>query len=239
MVKAVLFGSLSSLTDLVDLERRAFNQTFRDVGLDLHWSKTEYDQLLLSKGRFSGQVEALQGRVPSTFYQGMELNFRSLIDSETLELRPWAKSALDWLATRPTKTALVSGAERQTVLRVLAALFGHRASTMFNVVTAQDVAPDPKPAPALYAAALSQLRVDPGDAFAIEATHHGILAAQAAGLRTAGATGGFDAIERLDEADIGLGKDMRETIFRLHAQNLKGPIPSDPLNTAESLAIRP
>lgn len=231
MVKAVLFGSLSSLTSLVDLERRAFNRTFDDFGVDLRWSEADYDGLLKTTGRFSGPteaVDALEGVVSEAFYQDLEMNFRDFIDSATLTLHPWSKAALDALTRRGTKVALVSGAERQTVLRVLAAVFSRRSSTVFDVVTARETAPeDPKPSPGLFRAALEELHVNARDVFAIEATHHGIVAAKIAGIRTAGFKNRYLDAQQLAHADFELGSDLRKTILHFQACKLKQQVAAE------------
>ena len=224
MVKAVLFGSLSTLTNLVDLERRAFNQTFEQHRVAISWNGLEYMTLLRKKGRFSGpanEVEAITELDKPSFYADLEENFRDLIDGTSLEPHSWTRAALKHLSIAGTKVALVSGAERQTVLRVLAAVFQHSASRVFDVVTAQGDTPEPKPSPALYEKALSKLGVYPANAIAIEATHHGMRAAQAAGIWTAGFSSRFSSAEQLSLADADLGEDYRATVDLFRASQLE------------------
>src|SRR5579875_2388832 len=47
---AVLFGSIGTLADTSELQREAFNEAFREHGLDWNWSRDEYRELLRDSG---------------------------------------------------------------------------------------------------------------------------------------------------------------------------------------------
>lgn len=217
MVKAVFFGSFCTLANLADLERRAFNRTFKAHRIDLHWSETDYAQLIRTRGRYEGPNELLAtlGRKANgAFLQDLETHFQELVDSTQLELNPWTARALAELARRRpvTRTVLVTGAPRQTGLRVLAALFQNRASAAFNLVTCKEMGCVPKPSPQLYTLALDHLNLTPDDVLAVETTQHGLQAAQDAGIRTAGLATRYTGAEDLSNADLELAGSMDLTI---------------------------
>jgi len=49
-VKAIFFGSIGTLVETSDLQRRAFNQAFSEAGLDWNWSAEVYKHLLTKSG---------------------------------------------------------------------------------------------------------------------------------------------------------------------------------------------
>jgi hypothetical protein len=49
-MSAVLFGSISTLADTSELQRRAFNEAFVASGLDWNWSRDDYPAMLDSNG---------------------------------------------------------------------------------------------------------------------------------------------------------------------------------------------
>lgn len=51
MLKAVLFGSLSSIADLAEFEREAFNRAFLQHGLDISWTSSAYLYRMRHYGR--------------------------------------------------------------------------------------------------------------------------------------------------------------------------------------------
>ena len=49
-MSAILFGSISTLVDTSELQRRAFNESFEAYGLDWQWSQVDYAAMLGSNG---------------------------------------------------------------------------------------------------------------------------------------------------------------------------------------------
>jgi phosphoglycolate phosphatase-like HAD superfamily hydrolase len=49
-VKAILFGSIGTLVETSDFQRRAFNQAFAQAGLDWNWDTETYVRLLKKSG---------------------------------------------------------------------------------------------------------------------------------------------------------------------------------------------
>ncbi len=49
-MSAILFGSISTLVDSSELQRRAFNEAFEAHGLDWQWSQPDYVAMLESNG---------------------------------------------------------------------------------------------------------------------------------------------------------------------------------------------
>jgi HAD superfamily hydrolase (TIGR01509 family) len=72
----------------------------------------------------------------------------------------------------------------------------------FDCVRCRDDVPEAKPEPDLYLAVLACLGVDPGEAFAVEDSPHGIAAAKRAGLRCVAVPNPITARLDLTEADL-------------------------------------
>ena len=94
--KAILFGSIGTLVETSELQRRAFNQAFSEAGLDWNWSEEDYQRLLTkSGGRKRVQDFASQQDVTvdaqQLHHRKTEI-FDTLMAKEKLMLRP------EWLA---------------------------------------------------------------------------------------------------------------------------------------------
>ena len=48
--KALFFGSIGSIVETSDLQRKSFNQAFNKYGLNWYWGKKEYKKLLNKSG---------------------------------------------------------------------------------------------------------------------------------------------------------------------------------------------
>lgn len=187
MIKAILFGSLSSICDVTRLEREAFNRAFLQNGIGVKWTPSGYEHRLRRKGRFKGvndDFEELGIKNLQAFYADVEHHFRDLLDEVEIEPTEWFMKAQATLRRRGFRIGLVTGAARQTTLRVLAACFTSRASLMFDQVTSFEDGKRQKPHPDLFQFAMQKMKVGPNQCCAFEVTPEGVLAANAAGLYT-------------------------------------------------------
>ena len=48
--KALLFGSIGSIVETSEIQRKSFNKAFKQYGLDWNWTKREYQNLLSKSG---------------------------------------------------------------------------------------------------------------------------------------------------------------------------------------------
>ncbi len=48
--KALLFGSIGSIVETSEIQRKSFNKAFKQYGLDWNWTKREYQKLLSKSG---------------------------------------------------------------------------------------------------------------------------------------------------------------------------------------------
>jgi hypothetical protein len=48
--KALFFGSIGSIVETSDIQRKSFNQAFKQSGLNWYWTKNKYKNLLNNSG---------------------------------------------------------------------------------------------------------------------------------------------------------------------------------------------
>ena len=49
-MKSILFGSIGVLTESSAIQRRAFNEAFKEFGLDWYWNVANYIKMLQKPG---------------------------------------------------------------------------------------------------------------------------------------------------------------------------------------------
>ena len=101
-------------------------------------------------------------------------------DGGRLPMKPGVRELLSFLKDGDKKIALASSTRRQTVVSQL-----RDAGILdaFDAVICGDMVTNSKPAPDIFLKACEELRVDPGQAYAVEDSYNGIRAAHAGGLR--------------------------------------------------------
>lgn len=180
---ALLFGSIGTLAETSWLQREAYNEAFAEAGLDWHWGEEEYKRMLTDSGgrdRLRDHAEA-QGQdvdVKKIHARKTEIFHRKL--GRGLSPRDGVIETMAAARDRGWQIGFVTTTSPGNVDAILGALDMDRAA--FDIVTDRDAGLPDKPAPDIYAFALSQLGVDAGEAMAVEDNPDGVRAAQGAGL---------------------------------------------------------
>lgn len=193
--KAILFGSIGTLVETSELQRRAFNQSFAEMGLDWQWSAEEYLQLL-SKSGGRGRVEDFASQ------QGINIDatqvhlrkteiFNRLMTQATLLLRPGVARVMAYALAKKLPLAFVTSTSEANIAAVFAALGDQVKTSDFNFIGNDLMVSNPKPSPEIYQRALNDLHLDAQDCVAIEDTAVSMNAALAAGIRCIAFPGAF------------------------------------------------
>lgn len=181
---AILFGSISTLADTSELQRRAFNEAFAAHGLDWEWSRDDYTAMLGSNGGAQRVAEYASSRgeqVDSVSVHSTKSTiFQQLLAEEGVEPRPGVTDTMARAKRDGGKLALVTTTSTANVTALLTAL--NLDADAFDLVVDSSSVDQPKPDPASYLFALEQLGEDANTAVAIEDNVGGVTAAVEAGI---------------------------------------------------------
>lgn len=188
---------------LADTERYghlpAFNQTFREFGLPLHWSEEEYGRKLQIAGgkermateltttfvaanRLPADQDALAA-VVATWHKRKTEIYTEMVAAGALPPRPGVARLIGAAQDAGWRLAVASTSAEPSVRAILDSAAGPGRAARFDVLLAGDCVAHKKPAPDIYLLAAERLHVDPADALVIEDSRNGLEAAAAAGLR--------------------------------------------------------
>ncbi len=189
---ALLIGSIGVLAETSHLQRDAFNEAFREAGLDWHWSEEAYREMLKSSGgrdRIAAYAEDKGENVDAdALHRRKGEIFREKL-KDGVEPRAGVRETLDQAREHGWQTAFVTTTSAENVDAVLAATGLSRDD--FDLVTDRGDGIDPKPAPAVYTHALTQLVLADQQALAVEDNPGGLEAATAAGIKCIAFPGAF------------------------------------------------
>lgn len=211
---AILFGSISTLIDTSELQRRAFNESFEAFGLDWNWSRDDYRSMLESSGgaqRIAGYAQSHGDDVDADAMHATKSKiFQELLATSTVEARPGVIATINEAKRGGFKLGFVTTTSPENVSALLSALGPDVGADTFDVIVNRDAVDDPKPDPASYVFALDQLGETSASAVAIEDNVGGVAAAVAAGVKCIAfpnqntADGDFGAaLEEVDALDAG------------------------------------
>jgi HAD superfamily hydrolase (TIGR01509 family) len=200
-----------------DGHRPAFNETFDELGLPVHWSKADYaDKLKIGGGK--ERMESLltdrfvadnglaadaagQAAMLADWHRRKTARYKAIVADGKLPGRPGIARIAAAAADADWTLAVASTSAEESVRTVLDHAVGAELATAFSVF-AGDIVPAKKPDPAIYLLALSELGLTPADAIVIEDSRNGLLAAVGAGLRCVVTISSYTAEEDMREAAL-------------------------------------
>ncbi|HWK15843.1 MAG TPA: HAD-IA family hydrolase [Solirubrobacteraceae bacterium] len=213
---ALIFDCDGVLADTErDGHRRAFNETFAELGLPVRWSEEEYGVRLKIGGGKERMASLLtddfvhehglptgadgQREMLADWHRRKTTRYTAIVRGGGLPARPGiARIAAEALHAGWT-LAVASTSAEESVRAVLAHAVGAVGAARFEVF-AGDIVAAKKPDPAIYELALARLAIGPEDAIVIEDSRNGLLAADAAGLRCVVTVSSYTADEDMHEA---------------------------------------
>jgi HAD superfamily hydrolase (TIGR01509 family) len=213
---ALIFDCDGVLADTErDGHRVAFNETFAELGLPVHWSERDYAAKLLIGGGKERMASLLtdefvranglpsdpdgQRELLADWHKRKTARYKEMVRAGRLPARPGIARVVDEALAADWTLAVASTSAEESVRAVLEHAVGEAKAARFAVF-AGDVVPAKKPDPAIYTFALDHLGLEPGDAIVVEDSRNGLLAAVGAGLRCVVTVSSYTAEEDMSEA---------------------------------------
>jgi HAD superfamily hydrolase (TIGR01509 family) len=196
--RALIFDCDGVLVDLeIDRHRCAFNQVWRELGIDWEWTAEDYSgSLSVSGGRERlfrlRNVPAFRAvfNIPHDLARWDQIvaawhRRKTEIFVEAIRGGVVARSGVRRIAGSALaagwRVGIASSGARDSVLAAAGAALGTELCGQMQIVTGEDVKRK-KPAPDVFLAIAKALRVAPNECIVIEDNRNGLLAAVAAGM---------------------------------------------------------
>ena len=185
--KALLFGSIGSIVETSDIQRKSFNKAFKQYGLDWNWTKRDYSNLLNKSGgkdRISRYAKKNKEVVNSTYLRNLKTKiFNNYLKKNQLKLRPGVKNLILFCKKEKIKLAFVSSTSTNNINAILYSLRNSINKQDFSFVGNSKLVKKFKPNPAIYLKALKKLKLKANDCVAIEDTQESLNSAKRAKIK--------------------------------------------------------
>jgi len=206
---ALLFGSIGSVVESSDIQRRAYNQALKEAGLDWVWDRATYAELLHQSGGKErlAMLAAATGVAMSTeeidriHARKTALACEEIISSG-VQLRPGVADLIKLGKERGIKLAFVTTTYQENIDAIFEAAGNALSATDFDYIVARTEVQNGKPAPDAYLITLKQLGVNAAAALAIEDTAVSVMAAKRAGVNVVATPGAYTAGQDFWQADL-------------------------------------
>lgn len=208
MIKAIIFDVDGTLAETEELHRRAFNDTFAAIGVDWHWDRDDYRELLTTTGgkeriaRFLRHQAGDPAPMPVAEIHALKTaRYVELMAAGQIELRPGIAQLIHEAQLAGVLLAVATTTSLPNVDALCRAVLRRPAERIFEVVAAGDMVPAKKPAPDVYLLVLERLGLEAADCVVLEDSRNGLRAAKAAGLRCLVSPGFYTRTEDFTGAD--------------------------------------
>jgi len=212
-IQAVFFDIDGVIIDTErDGHRVSFNMTFKEFGFTDEWSVDYYHELLQVAGGkermkhhwktrgFSKAVpEAEIDETIKAMHKRKTEIFVDLIESLRLPLRPGVQRFMKEAMEAGLKIAVCTTSNERAAKAVTEKAL---PDIRFALVLAGDVVSKKKPDPEIYNLALGKTGLKPNEAFVVEDSRNGVLAAKGAEIPTLVTTNGYTEKEDVSAGDI-------------------------------------
>lgn len=184
-LKAILFGSIGTIAETSEMQREAYNEAFREAGLDWHWDRGSYEKMIETPGGLRrietfGRARGDQIDAASLHARKTEI-FQDRI-SAGVALRPGVHDLVVAAKTNGIKLALCSTTDAVTVSRLVRSARPALPQGAFDFLGDAASVSRPKPDSEIFIAALRAFAVAAVDAVAIEDSPESAAAAMLAGI---------------------------------------------------------
>jgi HAD superfamily hydrolase (TIGR01509 family) len=193
---AVIFDVDGTLAETErDGHRVAFNLAFREHGLDWHWDEPLYGELLQVTGgkeRLAAYIRRYRPQLAHSrstralildIHRTKTRHFVRIVEQGQIGLRPGIAELLAELRAADIRLAIATTTSPENVTALITSTLGRDACGWFGVIGAGDIVQSKKPDPAIYHWVLERLGLPSYTCLAIEDSHNGLVAAQAAKIR--------------------------------------------------------
>lgn len=190
MLQGIFFDVDGTLAETEELHRRAFNDTFADLGLGWYWDQRLYGELLKVTGGKERLVHYIRahnavyscsrglGEFVKKLHALKTVRYTELIRQGNASLRPGIERLLREARQCDIPLAISTTTSSANVEALLQSTLGGEGLAMFDAICAGDSVAKKKPAPDVYVAALEQLGLQAANCIAIEDSENGLRAAR-------------------------------------------------------------
>jgi beta-phosphoglucomutase-like phosphatase (HAD superfamily) len=215
--KALLFGSIGTIVETSEIQRKSFNSAFKIAGLKWNWTKEIYKNLLNKSGgeeRILRYAKQTKSNVNSKNIRKLKTKiFNRYLKKNKLKLRPGVKEIIKYSKKNQIKLALVTSTTLDNINSIFFCLRENLNKKDFNFIGNSTLVKKPKPSAKIYKLALKKLKLSPKECIAIEDTQESLNSATKAKLKCFIFPGKFHRSKKFNGAFKEINK-INKNIFK-------------------------
>ena len=186
-LKAVFFGSIGTVAETSEIQRRSYNSAFNRLNIDCYWNVANYCEMLKVPG---GKDRIRNFTIPNISEEDVDKvhNLKEEIYAELIEQEDISRiefvEVFHHSKASDLKVGLITTTSEKNINSLSKALEDKVNFNDFDIITTSKDCTTPKPSPEIYQNALRKIGVSPNEAIAIEDTQVNLDASLSANINS-------------------------------------------------------
>ena len=211
-MKSIFFGSIGSLVECSEIQRKAFNLAFKEYGLDWYWNIANYIKMLKEPGGLNRIVEYSNFKLSQQDAKKIHLlkikHFKQL-SKNSLKPREGVEDIIQYALKKDIKIGFVTTTTKETLDLITDNISKYIDFTKFDLITHDELVNKRKPDSEIYNYALRELKVSNLNSIAIENTFESCKSAKNANIHTLFYPGEYTIYDKNDIVSMDIFKSVK------------------------------
>ena len=186
-MKSLLFGSIGSIVESSEIQRKAFNAAFKEFGIDWYWNVANYIKMLEKPGGLNRLIEFSKNKLNldnAKQIHLLKIKHLKLLSKKNLKPRDGVLEVIEYASFHNIKIGFITTTTKDTLDLVINNLSKQVDFSKFDLITHDEFVSKRKPDPEIYKFALNKLEVMHSSSLAIENTIENCHSAMNANIKT-------------------------------------------------------
>ena len=186
-MKSILFGSIGSIVESSEIQRKAFNAAFKEFGIDWYWNVANYIKMLEKPGGLNRLIEFSKNKLNldnAKQIHLLKIKHFKLLSEKNLKPRDGVLEVIEYASIRNIKIGFITTTTKDTLDLIINNLSKQVDFSKFDLITHDELVSKRKPDPEIYKFALKKLDVMHSSSLAIENTIENCRSAMNANIQT-------------------------------------------------------
>ena len=185
--KAVIFGSIGTIVETSNIQRKSFNKAFKEFGLDWYWSTSEYKKLLEKSGgenRLSKYANKKNIKINTKKLRDLKTKFfNDYLKKNKIKTRAGVTNIINFCKKNNIKLGFATSTTINNINSIFFTLKNIIDKKDFNFIGNDKLVLRKKPYPDIYKIALKKLNIRSIECLVIEDTEESMKSALKAKIR--------------------------------------------------------
>ena len=218
----IFFGSIGSIVETSEIQRKAFNKAFQKFGLDWYWSVGNYINMIQKPGGIKRIKEYSKSNLSSIEIMeiyNLKIKYFNEYCNKSLKPRSGVLDVIKFAKDNKFRLGLITTTSKETIDIIKKNLSDHINFDKFNIVTYEKHSKKRKPYPDIYNYALSELKTKKTNTLAIEDTLSSIQSARSANIKTIFFPGEYSVYNNNIKISTNILEDVRNFFEKNNLRN--------------------